>query len=82
MMYPPAQETVRPGGIYPGAIVSKGATAAFITSVKAMEGLDRNSVEYSLLVNRIREVKPALYAVGLFDVCDVRDPEIRAILDM
>lgn len=82
MMYPPTQETMRPGGIFPGAIVSKGATATFITAVKAMDGLDRSSAEYTMLVNRIREVKPALYAVGLFDICDVRDPEIRAILEM
>jgi hypothetical protein len=60
----------------------KGAMAAFITHAKAMDGLDRACSEYTLHRDRIRELKPALRAVGLFDVMAIRDPEIAAILGM
>jgi hypothetical protein len=97
MMYPstamPQDRTVRPpgGGLPPRPMPDrpadpapqvKGAMAAFITHVKALDGLDRTSSEYTLHRDRIRELKPALRAVGLFDVMEVRDPEIAAILGM
>ena len=62
--------------------VSKGSMAAFITHVKALDDVAPTSAEYATLVNRIRELKPALCALGLFDVMQVRDPRIAAILEL
>lgn len=84
MMYPPKQVTqdgAAPNGRFGTAsYASKGSMAAFVTNVKAMDGLDRTSMEYAQLVDRIRELRPALRALGLFDVMEVRNPEIAAIL--
>jgi hypothetical protein len=56
--------------------------ASFITYAKALDSTDRDSREYAMLVDRIRDLAPALRAVGLFDVMAIRDPEVAAILGM
>ncbi|NUS45626.1 MAG: hypothetical protein HOQ24_18295 [Mycobacteriaceae bacterium] len=92
MMYPP--KTAGPEHARPvphdqlnhvnlaGHVPGRGSMAAFITYVKALEGLDKtkNGEEYQLIVNRLQELKPPLRAVGLFDVMDIRSPEVAAIM--
>lgn len=94
MMYPP--KSASPEGIAPsragrgtsrsantrGSYTSRGSMAAFITYAKALDSTERDSAEHAALVDRIRDLKPALRAVGLFDVMTVRDPEVAAILGM
>lgn len=63
-----------------GTFVRKGSIASFIQNVKLLPGLSEESAEFQAIADQIRRVKPALDAVGLFDVFEVRDPRVTAIL--
>ncbi|RDI65433.1 hypothetical protein [Nocardia pseudobrasiliensis] len=66
----------------PAGIGKHNALASFVTYVKALEGLDRNSFpqEYAQHADRIKELKPFLKAHGILDVMDIKNPEVAALI--
>lgn len=68
------------GTVINGTFVRKGSIASFIQNVTLLSGLTEESAEFQAIADQIRRVKPALDAVGLFDVFEVRDPRVTAIL--
>ena len=75
---------VLPDGVdaaeFQGTQVRKGSIKAVIDNIKALESVSPGTSEYEAIVAQIQELKPALIAVGVFDVFDVKDPAIAAIL--
>jgi hypothetical protein len=69
------------GDRFEGTYVRKGSIAAFIANVKMLETLDPGGADYRSVADQIRSLKPSLDAVGLFDVVEVRNPAVRALLD-
>ena len=66
------------GGEFQGTYVRKGSIAAFVANVKALpdaEGSDREAI-----LAQLRELRPALEAVGLFDVFSLRDETLLELL--
>jgi hypothetical protein len=65
---------------FQGLEVRKGSIKATIDNVKALEGLAPGSAAYEAVADQLRALKPALVAVGLFDVFDVKNSAAAAIL--
>lgn len=68
------------GGEFQGKFIRKGSIAAFIANAKALAGLEPGTPDYEVIADAIRDLKPALEALALFDVVEVRDPAVAAIL--
>ena len=66
------------GRDFGGTYVRKGSVAAFIANAKALGRLEPGSAEYEAAAAAIRTLRPALEAVGLFDVLAIRDPAVAA----
>jgi hypothetical protein len=64
-----------------GTYVRKGTVGAFIQNVKTLESVKAGTPEYETLVAEIRQAKPMLVALDLFEVFEVRDPNVAALLD-
>ncbi|WP_326617526.1 hypothetical protein OG863_09050 [Streptomyces decoyicus] len=63
-----------------GVLVRKGSIAAFIGNAKALENLAPGTSEYEAVAQQIRDLKPALDALELFDVVEIRNPDVAALL--
>lgn len=64
-----------------GTTIRKGSVGAFLANAvafrdPAVTGLARKSV-----LNDIEAALPALRALGLFDVLEIRDPQLRAFVE-
>ncbi|MEU3464133.1 hypothetical protein ABZ721_29780 [Streptomyces sp. NPDC006733] len=68
------------GAEFNGLFVRKGSIAAFLANARALESLDPAGAEYRAVAAEIRELGPALDALGLFDVLSVRNPDVAAVL--
>ena len=68
------------GTEFQGRYVRKGTIAAFIANAKLVESLPEGTPEHEDAAAQLRALKPALDAVGLFDVVTVRDPAVAAVL--
>ena len=68
------------GIVINGTFVRKGSIGSFIQSVMLLPGLSEESEEFRAIADQIRAITPALDAVGLFEVFEVRDPRVAAIL--
>jgi hypothetical protein len=66
-------------GEFRGTEVRKGTVKAAIENAKALRGMTPGSAEYEATVGQLRELKPALIALGVFDVFEVKDPAVAAI---
>lgn len=64
-----------------GTSVRKGNVAAFVANARALESDQLDGSEREALIHRLRELVPALRAVGVFDVFELRSPSLRAALD-
>jgi hypothetical protein len=64
-----------------GTYVRKGTVGAFIQNVRTLESVQAGTPEYDALVAEIRQAKPMLAALDLFEVFEVRDPKVAALLD-
>jgi len=60
--------------------VRKGSVAAFVANVKALETLAATTPEYAEVVAQLQALAPAVAAVGLFDVFELRSTEIAKIV--
>lgn len=64
-----------------GTYVRKGTVGAFIQNVKALESVEAGTPEYEALIDEIRRAKPMLAALDVFDVFDIRDRTVAALLE-
>lgn len=63
-----------------GEYVRKGTIAAFIINAKVLDSTLEGSPEYEAAATQLRALKPALDAVGLFDVVTIRNPAVATAL--
>jgi hypothetical protein len=69
------------GGEIGGTYVRKGSIASFIQNARTLSGTRPGTAEYDAIVQAIRDIKPTLDALELFDVFELRDPQVARIVD-
>ncbi|GGU33319.1 hypothetical protein [Streptomyces violascens] len=83
------QPAVRPEDVLPegvdstainGMTVRKGSVAAFVANALRLDELTEGTPEYAALVAQMRELAPALRAIGLNDVFRPHSPAVERIL--
>jgi len=67
-------------GDFNGVTIRKGTIAAFLANAAAWSDPASSAAQRATAEVHIAEALPALRAVGLFDVLEVRDPALRAWL--
>jgi hypothetical protein len=82
---PVRPEDVLPDGVegteFGGEYVRKGSVAAFVGNVRALAEVEPSSAQWAAIVAQLRELKPALARIGVLDVFEIRDPEVRSLVD-
>jgi hypothetical protein len=68
------------GTEFHGEYVRKGTIAAFIANARVLQSHPAGTPEHEAATTQLRALKPALTAVGLFDVVTIRDPAVAAAL--
>ena len=68
------------GTTFRGEYIRKGTIAAFIINAKLLDSTQEGSPEYEAAATQLRTLKPALDAVGLFDVVTIRNPAVATAL--
>ena len=63
-----------------GVAVRKGTVGAFLANAKALQDPALTQQARAAALADIQALLPALRALGLFDVLEVRDPQLRAWL--
>ncbi|MFL9836220.1 hypothetical protein ABS768_01845 [Flavobacterium sp. ST-75] len=63
-----------------GQEIRKGSIGAFLLNCKTVINLDKNSNEYKTAMSNIKEQALLLEKIGLFEVFEVKIPEIREAL--
>jgi len=69
------------GGEFGGEYVRKGSVAAFVGNVRALAEVEPSGARWEAIVEQLRELKPALVRIGVLDVFEIRDPEVRSLVD-
>ncbi|MES2529627.1 MAG: hypothetical protein V4636_01220 [Pseudomonadota bacterium] len=64
-----------------GTTIRKGSVGAFLANAVALEAPGTHDDDRAALLRDIEELLPALRALGLFDVFDIRNPQLRAFVD-
>ncbi|MBB3474866.1 hypothetical protein [Sphingomonas sp. BK345] len=64
-----------------GIPARKGTVAAFLRNARRWAEPDIAPSERALLTSAIAGAVPVLRALGLFEVLEVRDPALRALID-
>jgi hypothetical protein len=68
-------------GDFAGVTVRKGTVGAFLINARVWTDHSVDDVARASAASDIVDALPALRALGLFDVLDVRDPALRALID-
>lgn len=68
------------GTVVNGTYIRKGSIAAFIQNVKMLQDTPSGTPQYHAIAEQIRTVKPALDALDMFDVFELRDRRVCDIL--
>jgi hypothetical protein len=63
-----------------GEYVRKGSVAAFVGNVRALAATEPSTPQREAIVAELRELKPALERIGVLEVFELRDPEVRALV--
>jgi hypothetical protein len=66
--------------LFNGVPVRKGSVAAFVASAKNLERLAPGTGEYETVAAHLRDLVPAIAAVGLLDVFEPRSATLREII--
>jgi len=66
---------------FAGLTIRKGTVAAFLANARTCTRADASESERSQAQARIAEDLPALRALGLFEVLEIRDDRLRAWCD-
>ncbi|UVE68158.1 hypothetical protein L2Y90_29070 [Burkholderia pyrrocinia] len=64
-----------------GTTIRKGTIGAFLTNARVLTDPDATPADRARAETDTIDALPALRAIGLFDVMEVRDPALRAWLD-
>jgi hypothetical protein len=64
-----------------GTVIRKGTVGAFLVNVKLWSDAAAEAGQRADAERDIVEALPALRELGLFDVLDVRDDRLRALID-
>lgn len=64
-----------------GTTIRKGTVGAFLINARALTDPETTPAERARAEADALDALPALRALGLFDVMEVRDPALRAWLD-
>ncbi|VWC52120.1 preprotein translocase subunit SecD [Burkholderia lata] len=64
-----------------GTTIRKGTVGAFLVNARVLTDPNAEPVDRARAEADTIDALPALRALGLFDVLDVRDPALRAWLD-
>jgi len=64
-------------GQFAGLTIRKGTVAAFLANARTWTRADAGADERALAQARIAEDLPALRALGLFEVLEIRDERLR-----
>ncbi|XVU28938.1 hypothetical protein ACQPZJ_18325 [Actinoplanes sp. CA-054009] len=67
-------------GTWKGVEVRKGTIAAFIENARALNMLEPGTAAYDEVAAQLRATVPALEAVGVFEVFELRTPRLRELL--
>jgi len=67
-------------GAFNGVVVRKGSVGAFLANAKTLADPDVSDEARALAERDIVELLPALRALGLFDVFEIRDATLRAFV--
>ncbi len=76
-MLPDAQNQIERDGV----IVRKGSVGAFLVNAKAWCDATSDAAQRQAAERDLIELLPALRALGLFEVLDVRDAALRRLVD-
>ncbi len=64
-----------------GVTVRKGTVGAFLANARLLMSVDTPKAEAAVLEGDILEALPALRALGLFEIMQVRDERLRRFID-
>ena len=67
-------------GQFGGVTIRKGTVAAFLANARTWTNADAGADERARAQARIAEDLPALRALGLFEVLEIRDDRLRALV--
>lgn len=68
-------------GDFNGVTVRKGTVGAFLINARVWADQGADDAARANAASDIVDAVPALRALGLFEVLDVRDPALRALID-
>ena len=68
-------------GQFNGLTIRKGTVAAFLANARTWTRADAGADERAQAQAQIAEDVPALRALGLFEVLEIRDERLRAFVD-
>ena len=68
-------------GQFNGLAIRKGTVAAFLANARTWTRADAGADEREQARAQIAEDVPALRALGLFEVLEIRDERLRALVD-
>jgi hypothetical protein len=66
---------------FSGVVVRKGAVAAFLANARILSDLTSSVAAREIAEQDIVDGVPALRALGLFDVMQIRDETLRAFVE-
>lgn len=64
-----------------GTVVRKGSVGAFLTNAAAFSDPTLTDAARQAVLDDIEAALPALRALGLFEVLEIRDPQLRAFVE-
>ncbi len=64
-----------------GTTIRKGSVGAFLANAAALDMPTVTADNREALLRDIEELLPALRALGLFDVFEIRNPRLRAFVE-
>ena len=68
-------------GRFQGVTIRKGTVAAFVANARTWADAGANADERAQARAQIAQDLPALRALGLFEVLEIRDERLRALVD-
>ena len=68
-------------GQFDGLTIRKGTVAAFLANARTWTRADADADERARAQSQIAEDLPALRALGLFEVLEIRDERLRALVE-
>jgi uncharacterized protein len=64
-----------------GVTVRKGSVGAFLANARVLQDPGATAAARAAATGDIKALAPALRALGLFDVLEIRDPQLRALVE-